>query len=378
MSQESSVLVEEIRTLADEIREKEIEYAHVQNDMSRAKVERIDTDGHILHLQGELDTEKKRLQDKEALIVKVEGIIRKTNDDVAAKMNRLDLLNQKYLKMINQTVEPEPLGPLEATIKSLKSTNANESLEEDKLQQQLFKTQQALVRVTNEVEAAQLLLRDDYLRLDVIKKQSLRLSQILHKNECELKSFDVAVKGMQLDLSKLNDFVDRKTKVHIEVSNDITVINQDKERNMRQVQDEISRIEQELEETISMKSKKMNDILDLERQILQWEKKIHLEKETRTALTSSEHASQVKGMEKEINRMTIRLSKLKRKEQSLVREIELEMQKKEELSCKHYREISNTQGPNEKAVTVLALSRKSDELKNQIHGIIKELTEVRM
>ena len=354
-----------------------MESALVQNNIARASVKRIDTEGHILQLQGELDKEMKRFQDKEALIAKVEGIIRKTHDDIVGKMNRVDLLNQKYLKITNQTDEPEPLGPLEATIKSLKTTNAKESLEVEALQHKLFTTQQSLVTVTSEVEAEQSHLREDLLRLEILKKQSLRLSQILHKNECELKSFDVAIRGMQLDLSKLNEFIDRKSNVHTDVTNDIIVINQDKERNIKQVQEAVKRIGQDLEETISLKSKRVNELLDLERQILQWEKKIHLEKETRTALTSSEHAFQVKGMEKEINRMTILLGKLKRKEESIVREIEQEMQKKEELSCKYFRETMGAQWPNEKAVTVLALTIKSEELKGQIQSISKELSEVR-
>jgi hypothetical protein len=82
-------------------------------------------------------------------------------------------------------------------------------------------------------------------------------------------------------------------------------------------------------------------------------------------------------MGKEINRMTILLGKLKRKEESIVREIEQEMQKKEDLSCKYFRETMDAQGPTEKAVTVLALTIKSEELKGQIQSISKELSEVR-
>ena len=366
----------ETRAIADNIRGKEMETALVQNDISRAKVESIDTEGHILQLQGDLDKEMKSFQGKEALIVKMEGLIRKTHDDIVGKMNRVDSLNQRYLKMINQAEEPEALGPLEATIKSLKMSNAHESMETDSLQHKLFTTQQGLVRMTNDVESEQLLIRDEFLRLDVLKKQSLRLSQILHKNECELKSFDVATKGMQLDMSKLNDFIDKKTKVLTDVTNDIIVINQDKDRVLREIQDEINRIGNELNETTAAKNKKVDDILELERQILQWEKKIQLEKDTRTALTSSEHALQVKGMEKEINRMNILLSKLQKKEENIVREIELEMHKKEDLSSRYHRELTDTQGSNDN-VTVLVLEKKSEQLKKQIQAKSNELSEVR-
>jgi len=376
-SQESSVLSAEIRAFGDKIRLKEMESVQVQNNIARLKVEYIDRKGHILQLQGELEQEVKRFQDKEKLIAKVEGIIRKTHEDIVSKMNRVDSLNQRYLRMLNQTDEPEHLGPLEATIKSMKTTNSNESLEIDALQQKLFTTQQALVQVTSELDVEQSLLRDDLLRLDVLKKQSLRLSQILHKNQSEVKSFDVSIKGMQLDLSKLNDFIDRNTKIHDDISNSIVVINQEKDRNIKQVEGEIHQVEQELEEIDSLKNKKMNEFLDLERQILLWEKKIKLEKETKTALTSSDHAVQVKGMEKEISRMTIRLEKLKKKEEYITRDIEQEMRKKEELCRKHFSEAVNLQGSSEKNVTVLALNKKSEELRDQIHRVSKELSEVR-
>jgi hypothetical protein len=376
LTKEALAFIEETRAVAEKIREKEMDSINIQNSISRAKVERMDTKGHIEQLKGDLEKEMKRCEDKEGLIVRMEGIIRKTQDEIVTKMKRNDLLNQSYAKMISQAEDPEPTGPLEATVKSLKINNSNESVDIDSLQKQWFTTQEAIMMITNELDTEQSKMNDHLLRLDVLKQQSLRLAQISHRLESEQKSFDHAIKGMQFDMSKLNGFIDKNEKNRIDVANDIIIVNQDKELVLKEVQDEILRIEKELNERTLAKREKLNDILEQERQILHWEKMTQLEKDTRAALTTSDHAMQIKGMEKEINRMNMQLNKLKRKEDVIVREIELEMQKKEDLSSRFHRDAYDVQSSHSQLVTMAVLEKKSEHLKSQIQNATEECLQV--
>lgn len=54
----------------------------------------------------------------------------------------------------------------------------------------------------------------------------------------------------------------------------------------------------------------MNQIVDVENQIMLWEKKIQLERETQEALDPDYGQPEIKGMKKEIHRMQLRLNQV--------------------------------------------------------------------
>ena len=67
------------------------------------------------------------------------------------------------------------------------------------------------------------------------------------------------------------------------------------------------------------KARLLEDILEAERQVMMWEKKIQLEKETQAALDPEVGQAEVKAMEKEIHRMTLRFETLKRDQERMIK-----------------------------------------------------------
>ncbi|CAM9308764.1 unnamed protein product, partial [Hapterophycus canaliculatus] len=63
-----------------------------------------------------------------------------------------------------------------------------------------------------------------------------------------------------------------------------------------------------------LKAEALEQILEAERQVMLWEKKTQLERETQAALDPGVGKSEVRTMEREIHRMRIRLEGLKREQ----------------------------------------------------------------
>jgi hypothetical protein len=82
------------------------------------------------------------------------------------------------------------------------------------------------------------------------------------------------------------------------------------------------------------KAKLLEDILEAERQVLLWEKKIQLEKETQAALDPSVGMAEAAEMEREIHRMKLRAEALKRTQEKLLKDMELAIDKREMISIK--------------------------------------------
>jgi predicted RNase H-like nuclease (RuvC/YqgF family) len=66
----------------------------------------------------------------------------------------------------------------------------------------------------------------------------------------------------------------------------------------------------------------LQEIMEVEKQILLWEKKIQLERETQDALDPEYGQGEIKGMKKEIHRMKLRLQQLKRQQEKMCAEME--------------------------------------------------------
>merc|ERR1719201_1784481 len=90
----------------------------------------------------------------------------------------------------------------------------------------------------------------------------------------------------------------------------------------------IQKVKQDKEEGTS-------EILEAERQVMLWERKITLEKEMQEALDPSVGQVESTAMKKEIHRMELRLDQLKRRQEQMIMEMERAVHKRDAISLKY-------------------------------------------
>jgi hypothetical protein len=78
----------------------------------------------------------------------------------------------------------------------------------------------------------------------------------------------------------------------------------------------------------------LDQIVETERQLLLWEKKLQLDKDTREVLDPSSGQAETVEMEKEVHRMRVRLDTLKREQERLVTEMERAIYKREMIEAR--------------------------------------------
>lgn len=120
----------------------------------------------------------------------------------------------------------------------------------------------------------------------------------------------------------------------------------------------------------SAKAGLLDEIMEAERQLLLWEKKIQLEKETQQALDPEVGMSEIHSMEKEIHRMELRRTALKGEKDKLVQEIERGVHKREAMALRQLGKdkVMRRQGASakEKPSTKAGLSKQTSGLKRSI------------
>merc|ERR1711879_532986 len=94
-------------------------------------------------------------------------------------------------------------------------------------------------------------------------------------------------------------------------------------------------IERNIESVKQEKAQMMQDLLESERQVLLWERKITLEKEMQEALDPNIGQADSSAMKKEIHRMELRLAQLKRRQESMIVEMERAIHKRDVIALKY-------------------------------------------
>lgn len=328
-------LIKQDKILVNRIHEKDIESGSVENDLARVKIDILNTNVHCSQLKDKLDDETAIVEDKNKLIATEESAIKRTHDDIGSKMNKVDRLNRKYEQMLDGVEEEEPLGPLEATIKSTEKAVAIMDDDTRSLQTDWASNQTKLICTINATEKLEEEKRQKGAKLTILKQKRLRLLQDIHSNEATLKVIRSRIKGMHTDMSRLNELIGRYSLTQTKLENENAVRQMEFSKEIIELGQKSSDIEVRTATVKAAKEELVKKIIDAEREILLWEKKIQLEKETQAALNSSEHANEIKGMEKEIHRMQHKLEQMKRQQENMIREMEFAINKREDIAVKY-------------------------------------------
>jgi chromosome segregation ATPase len=307
----------------------EMDAANVQNELARIQVDVINTQAHSVQLQDTKRGLNTELKDRDALIEKYQLEIRQRSDEIEKKMLRVDRLNRKYEKLMESAEEPESMGPLEATIRNVKKQIDAIQSESTRLKQEWLKSQTQLVHAA--AEADEILERTVELRArsSILSQKKTRLLQEIGINTAEVKRLGGNIQTMHADMSRINGLINRNSSQAMELANTASLLERDFTQELKELEAESMQMEAKLLALKETKAAILDNILETERQIMLWEKKIQLERETQAALDPEEGKGEVQAMEKEIHRMELRHEMLKREQEQLIQEMERAIEKRD-------------------------------------------------
>jgi chromosome segregation ATPase len=335
ISQAAMAIVKQEKELARRLHDKEIEAGNLENELSRVKIEIMNKTINCSRLKDQFQDEANNLTSVNRSIANTELEIRRTNDDIDRNMGTVNILNKKYEQMMEGAEEEEPLGPLEGTIRKLEKEIQMMDQEAIKLQSSWASQQSDLIKVLDANERLESENRVKGAKLTILQQKRLRLLHDINTNEAATKAISASINSMHTDISRLNDLIGRYTKMMESLGSDNVIKQIAFDDESRTLEDTAKSIEMKIATVVSEKEDLLKQIIQSEREILEWEKKIQLEKDTRKILNSSEHAIEIKGMEKEIHRMKHRLDDMNRQQEKMIRDMEFAIHKREDIAVKY-------------------------------------------
>jgi len=367
------------KSLLAKIHEKEFEAANIQNELARISIDILNNEGRNHHLQEKLKEVKGALEEKNVQVEKREVDIKRRSNEIEQKMHKVDKLNRQYEKMTDGLEEPEALGPLEATIKSYKKDIEQEDEEIQAMQRQWLSDQTSLVQTISDADAVQDKNRELSAKANILNQKRLRLSQEIHMNESEIKSLEGNIQGMHSDMSRLNSLIGRHAETLSDLHHKNAIMDNEFAQELKDLEGTAMKVDEEIADINATKSRILDQLIEVEKQILSYEKKIQLEKETRNTLDNSEEKDEIKGMEREIYRMRHRLESMRRDQEKMIREMEQAIYKREDIAVKYRNKGSDrTSGPvKAKVMSAADIKRQKNEYKKQLKGIEVDISKLR-
>ncbi len=359
------------------IHEKENEVSELENEISRHKLEKLNTQSVNETLKEMLSSFLKEIKDKEMLSSKYSLEIRQRNDEIEKKMYRVDRLNKKYEKMVESVGgNEENLGPLENTIRNLGKENEGIMNDNKELEREWLKRQTEMVQILSECDSLGEKNNEQQARVTVLAQQQIRLIKDLRELKSNIKVNSSINNNFQKDISKLNALISQNHRQEHELQAINYIIEMDSVEELKALEVESISLNNQVAEIKNSKLSLLDEIVEMERQAMLWEKKIQLDKETRLALDPSVGVAENESMEKEIHRMELRLDALKREQERLTLEMERALLKRETISNRYSTtKVAASKGAVGKELTQAAAKKKIGFLKKESKSVAEESTQ---
>ncbi|XP_029999610.1 coiled-coil domain-containing protein 40 [Sphaeramia orbicularis] len=288
---------------------------------------------------------------------------------VGQNQNAIINYNQKISHIVAAT--GRDLSPMQIKADAIKAQL--EELEANiKSDQQLWsKRQGTLVGLTQEIAVN----RRDILKLQAehthMQQGKIRIDGIINVENREDTELEKNMRILKGDLLNLNTLLSKNKQLSLAMEQGNALMESEFIHRHKEAERESIEMQMKLEKTEKEKERLLNSLVEAEKQIMLWEKKIQLMKETISAVNSDFGQKDLQTMKAEIHRMKLRLNQLMKHRERLLRESEATVVRMEKIELRREAMIRNPH----KQTTKGELNRIIRGLQRRIHDTHKHIEE---
>jgi len=154
-------------------------------------------------------------------------------------------------------------------------------------------------------------------------------------HEKDIRKLQVALKNLEFEMNKLNDLYYNNTAHQTKLQNDNFNLENEFKQKLKELENESIKYETNIQKLKEEKADVLAEIVESERQILLWQRKIQLEKEMQDALDPNIGQQEIVAMKKEIHRMELRHQQLLKQQDQMIKDMERAVFKRETIQLKY-------------------------------------------
>ncbi|CAH8676800.1 unnamed protein product [Schistosoma rodhaini] len=307
---------------------------------------------------------EREIDNTNLLITKLEGEIHHANISVERKQGNIDILNKKLERLIHDCGGKE-IGPLDAQVNNLNKAIGLKQDEIGELEQQWLREQNELVVNINERDKLAESVTRINKQLSILTQKKLRIDNEIAIQEREKNDLKKELKHLQNDITRINTMIakEKTTEEYLDNENKLTEI--DFIRSLKEKETEAADLQEKVDKALKDKEDLLSELVEVERTIMLWEKKVQLCEETKKSVDCDIGQGEMNVMRHEIHRMEVRKSSLLQQQERLIQALERSVSKRDTI----VNQSNVLQSRKDKSQIRITAQRHIDELKRKLKAI---------
>ncbi|CAF4208287.1 unnamed protein product [Rotaria socialis] len=354
--------------LKEATREIERNLSKVENDIARARLEKTYLITNIRQLDSQAKEYHEQIVEKNQIITRSEQEIKRRVLLIEQKQNQIDLMN-KRLENLKEKAGGIELGPLELEVLNLQKSIAQVGREIFDLEQTWLKGQNELVHLTTEKDALEKETDSMKLKHTILMSRKLRTENTITNMETDCTHLKRQIELLRLDLERLNKLIYKEGTAKTALERNNMLSENDFVRELKDAEKDAVHMEGQLADIRIERENLLANLVEAEKQIMFWERKIQLAKEMKSAVDSETGQGEIRAMKSEIHRMQVRYEQLLRQQEKLIRDMETSVSRRETILT---RGEFQQKLPQNKAIMQSTVQKKITDLQRKI----RETTQV--
>ncbi|CAL1602173.1 unnamed protein product [Knipowitschia caucasica] len=287
---------------------------------------------------------------------------------------------RKKIDQIAAVTGNEDLSPMQIKADAIKAQIEDLEANKNRDHQLWIKRQGTLVGLNQNLEDTNRNIRLLETEQTCMQQENMRLQSLIEGVNMDESNIDKSVNVLRRDLTRLNTLLSKNAQLSQALEQDNALMKTDFTKKIQEEELESIKLKMNWEKTAEEKERLFNCLIEAERQIMLWEKKIQIVKETYAAVQGVGEQAEIQRMKAEIHRMEVRLTQLMKERERLLRDSEETVARRDTIVLRRESLLHNsankqtTQGELQRLI--LSLQRKINTTHKQVKECEKEVREL--
>lgn len=355
--------------LANDMFNLQVEIDLKQNEISRIEIDELNVETQNEAIEKKISLMNKEIEKLEQEYKKQEAQIKKNHEDLEKKQLQVDRLNKQFGNLTkNKNVEDE--GVYEVKIKELRSDITQILLKTEQTEEIWIKKKTVLVSKVNILNG----IRDNGSEMRgkkmILNHKKMRLTSSLFLHEKEIRDVEISLKNLRYDMNKYNGMLSKNVNSKDKLNLKFFDVEIEFKEKLKQAENLSMKYQLEIESLREEKSDILTQILEVERQVHLWERKIKLQNKMQEIIKPENGKKEIDNIHYTLHRQDLIYKKLKQEQEQVIKNIEMEIGRRDYIKLKFPDKLFTQDKKHKNSST--NNNREIDNIKEDYNHILKE------
>jgi len=305
------------------------------NEIIRIQIDKLNIESENIKLKNKLESMSQEMQKLEDDYNKKTQNIKNCQKNLEKKQTEMEQLNKVYGELIENKKDDNEgefevaINKLQKKIKELRKDIRNKDVEWLTKNQELIRKENILNNLTEEVVDK----RSKRMNLD---RKKMKLNEKYSIHEKEVKEIEISLKQLRdNEMGKFSKLLEKNINTNENLEHQIFDINIKFKEKLTNLENESVKLEMEIEVLREEKSETLAQIIEAERQITLWERKIELQEQLQKIIKPETGRKEIDEMKNYINKQKTVYKKLISEQEGVIKNMEKSVQRRDYIKVKY-------------------------------------------